>query len=41
MIFRFYKLKPLAANINIPYLLWVMFATALHIETCALMVFSY
>ncbi len=31
MLVRFYKLKPLAAYINIPYLLWVSFATALNI----------
>ncbi len=30
MLYRFYKLKPLAAYINIPYLLWVTFATALN-----------
>jgi tryptophan-rich sensory protein len=30
MLTRFYKLKPLAAYINIPYLLWVTFATALN-----------
>jgi len=30
MLIRFYKLKPLAAYINIPYLLWVTFATALN-----------
>ncbi len=30
MIYRFYKLKPLAAFINIPYLLWVMFASVLN-----------
>lgn len=30
MIFQFYRLKPLAAIINIPYLLWVSFATALN-----------
>ena len=30
MINRFYKLKPLAAYINIPYLLWVSFAMALN-----------
>lgn len=30
MIFQFYRLKPLAAFINIPYLLWVSFATALN-----------
>lgn len=31
MMIRFYKIKPLAAYINIPYLLWVTFATALNI----------
>jgi tryptophan-rich sensory protein len=30
MLVRFYKLKPLAAYINIPYLLWVTFATVLN-----------
>jgi len=30
MLVRFYKLKPLASFINIPYLLWVSFATALN-----------
>jgi len=30
MLIRFYKLKPLAAYINIPYLLWVTFAAALN-----------
>ena len=30
MLFRFYKLKPISAYINIPYLLWVTFATALN-----------
>ena len=30
MIYRFYKLKPLAAFINIPYLLWVTFASVLN-----------
>lgn len=30
MISQFYRLKPLAAIINIPYLLWVSFATALN-----------
>lgn len=30
MLVRFYKLKPVAAYINIPYLLWVTFATALN-----------
>lgn len=31
MLIRFYKIKPLAAYINIPYLLWVTFATALNV----------
>ncbi len=30
MLVRFYKLKPVAAYINIPYLLWVTFASALN-----------
>ena len=30
MIVFFYKLKPLAAYLNIPYLLWVSFATILN-----------
>lgn len=30
MILRFYKIKPLAAYINIPYLLWVSFASILN-----------
>lgn len=30
MLVSFYKLKPLAAFINIPYLLWVTFASALN-----------
>jgi len=30
MLVRFYKLKPIASYINIPYLLWVSFATALN-----------
>ncbi|MEJ5303479.1 MAG: tryptophan-rich sensory protein [Bacteroidales bacterium] len=30
MILMFYKLKPLAAYLNIPYLLWVSFATVLN-----------
>ena len=30
MLIRFYKLKPISAYINIPYLLWVTFATALN-----------
>lgn len=29
MLIEFYKIKPLAAFINIPYLLWVSFATVL------------
>lgn len=31
MIYIFYKLKPLAAYLNIPYLLWVSFATILNV----------
>ena len=30
MLTRFYKLKPLAAYLNIPYLLWVTYATLLN-----------
>lgn len=30
MLARFYKLKPLTAYLNIPYLLWVTFATVLN-----------
>lgn len=30
MIVQFYKIKPLAAYINIPYLLWVTFTTVLN-----------
>jgi tryptophan-rich sensory protein len=30
MLIHFYKLKPMAAYINIPYLLWVSFATVLN-----------
>lgn len=30
MIYLFYKVKPLAAYLNIPYLLWVSFATILN-----------
>lgn len=30
MLVSFYKIKPLAAYINIPYLLWVTFATVLN-----------
>jgi tryptophan-rich sensory protein len=30
MLFIFYKIKPAAAYINIPYLLWVAFATVLN-----------
>jgi len=29
MLFRFYKVKMMAAWLNVPYLLWVSFATAL------------
>jgi tryptophan-rich sensory protein len=31
MLVHFYKLKPIAAYINIPYLVWVTFATALNL----------
>jgi benzodiazapine receptor len=31
MLVQFYKMKPVAAYINIPYLLWVTFATALNL----------
>lgn len=31
MIWMFYRVKPLAGWLNIPYLLWVSFATALNI----------
>jgi len=31
MLVQFYKMKPIAAYINIPYLLWVTFATALNL----------
>lgn len=31
MIWMFYRVRPLAAWLNIPYLLWVSFATALNI----------
>lgn len=31
MLVHFYKLKPVAAYINIPYLMWVTFATALNL----------
>ena len=30
MLIRFHRLKPMAAYINIPYLSWVSFATALN-----------
>ena len=30
MLFAFYQVRPLAAYINIPYILWVSFATALN-----------
>jgi tryptophan-rich sensory protein len=30
MLVQFYKIKPVVAYINIPYLLWVSFATALN-----------
>lgn len=30
MLLKFYRLKPIAAYLNIPYLLWILFATALN-----------
>jgi translocator protein len=30
MLIAFYQVRPLAAYLNIPYLLWVSFATALN-----------
>jgi len=30
MLLKFYQLKPTAAYLNIPYLLWILFATALN-----------
>lgn len=36
MIWMFYRVKPLAGLLNIPYLLWVSFATALNIAYFAL-----
>lgn len=30
MLIRFYKIKPLAAYLNIPYLLWITFASILN-----------
>lgn len=30
MIYRFYKIRPVAAYLNIPYLLWVIFAGVLN-----------
>jgi translocator protein len=32
MLIQFYKIKPLAAYINIPYLLWVTFASILNLS---------
>ena len=32
MIYKFYQIKPLAAYLNIPYLLWVTFAAILNIS---------
>jgi benzodiazapine receptor len=32
MIIRFYKIKPITAYINIPYLLWVSFASMLNLS---------
>lgn len=36
MLKLFYKVKPLASYINVPYILWVSFATALNIAYYAL-----
>jgi benzodiazapine receptor len=36
MLYQFYKIKPLAAYINIPYLLWVTFASILNAAYCFL-----
>lgn len=36
MISRFSKIEPLAARLNIPYLLWVSFAAYLNIATAAI-----
>ena len=30
MLLKFYQLKPIATYLNIPYLLWILFATALN-----------
>jgi len=30
MLLKFYQLKPTAASLNIPYLMWILFATALN-----------
>jgi len=30
MLLKFYQLKPTAAYLNIPYLMWILFATALN-----------
>ena len=32
MLVQFYKIKPLAAYLNIPYLMWVSFASALNLS---------
>lgn len=32
MIYKFYKIKPLAAYLNMPYLLWVTFAAVLNLS---------
>lgn len=32
MIYKFYKIKPIAAYLNIPYLLWVTFAAILNLS---------
>lgn len=36
MIWMFYRVRPLAAWLNIPYLLWVTFAMVLNISYCLL-----
>jgi tryptophan-rich sensory protein len=36
MVWMFYRVNPLAGWLNIPYLLWVSFATALNIAFCVL-----
>ncbi len=36
MIYRFYKIRPAAGYINIPYLIWLCFALYLNIATIAI-----